>query len=199
MLLIDGCTTNLYKLSKSLGNIYTVTDLKEKGYNPMSFKYFCLQTYYGKKINFTFETLKASQTALIKLHKLLNEHKESSLNTAPETLQKYENEFLSAINDDLNTPLAIGIIWTMLKSEAKSKDIYNLVIKFDNALGLNLDKELDIDQGSTIPENISALAEERWAAKKAKNWTIADAIRNELKALGYEIKDTAEGYEINKI
>lgn len=187
------------KMSKSLGNIYTISDLQEKGYSPMSFKYFCLQTYYGKKINFTFDTLKASQTALIKLHKLLGEHKENKSSTPNETLEKYEKEFLSAINDDLNTPLAIGIIWTMLKNEPKSKDIYDLVIKFDSALGLNLDKELDIVQDNNIPTEIIELAEKRWAAKKAKDWSTADSIRNELKTLGYEIKDNSEGYDINKI
>ena len=188
------------KMSKSLGNIYTIDQLKEMGYDPMSFKYFCLQTYYGKKINFTFDTLKASQTALIKLHNLLNEHKASSNKTSAETLEKYKQEFLNAINDDLNTPLAIGIIWSMLKNEAKSKDLYDLTIQFDNALGLKLDKELEItEENVDIPEEIKLLAEQRWTAKLEKNWTIADALRQELASKGYVVKDSKEGYEITRI
>lgn len=188
------------KMSKSLGNIYTISALEEMGFNPMSFKYFCLQTYYGKKINFTLENLKASQVALTKLHKLLSEHKQSSKKTDKSVLEKYDTEFLNAINDDLNTPLAIGIIWTMLKTEEKSIDLYNLVLKFDNALGLKLNEEFTIpNQNAVIPQEVKQLAEERWIAKQAKNWALADELRNKLSSLGYQVKDTKEGYEISPL
>lgn len=184
------------KMSKSLGNIYTITDLEDMGFNPMSFKYFCLQTYYGKKINFTMDNLKASQIALTKLHKLLNEHKSSNAKTNQDVIDKYDTEFLNAINDDLNTPLAIGIIWTMLKLEPKSNDLYNLVLKFDKALGLKLDEAFVIKKENSIPQEVQAIAEERWIAKKAKNWAKADELRNKLINMGYTIKDSKDGYEI---
>lgn len=187
------------KMSKSLGNIYTITNLEERGFSPMAFKYFCLQTYYGKKINFTFDTLKASQTALVKLHKLLNEHKQNETKTSREVIEKYDTEFLNALNDDLNTPLAIGIIWTMLKNEPKSNDLYKLAIKFDKALGLKLDEELKTISNNDIPTEISELAEKRWEAKKSKNWAVADELRTKLKSLGYEIKDSQDNYQITKI
>ena len=188
------------KMSKSLGNIYTISELKDMGYDPMAFKYFCLQTYYGKKINFTFDSLKASQTALIKMHKLLDEHLSSSVKTDPATLNKYKEEFLNAINDDLNTPLAIGVIWTMLKTENKSKDIYDLVMDFDRALGLKLNTKLDLSQDDAdIPEHVKLLAQKRWEAKLARDFLSADQIRNELTSLGYSIKDSKDGYEIIKI
>lgn len=188
------------KMSKSLGNIHTIASLEEKGFHPMSFKYFCLQTYYGKKINFTLDSLKASQTALIKLHKLLDEHKVSNNPTDTAILKKYDNEFLSAVNDDLNTPLAIGILWTMLKSEAKSIDIYNLAIKFDKALGLKLNEKLELtEENSDIPAEIVELAEKRWQAKQSRDFTTADSLREELKNKGFLVKDSKEGYEITRI
>jgi len=189
------------KMSKSLGNLYTVDDLIKMGYSPLSFKYFCLQTHYAKKINFTLEGLKANQTALIKLHKLLDEHKASTTKTSETTLNKYKTEFLNAINDDLNTPLAIGVIWTMLKTEPKSVDLYKLTIEFDKALGLKLDENLELtqDQENDLPAEIVELAKNRWQAKQDKNWTLADSIREELKQKGYIIKDTKNGYEIETI
>lgn len=186
------------KMSKSLGNIYTISQLQEMGYDPMVFKYFCLQTYYGKKINFTFDGLNANQQSLLKLHRILQEHKQSSTPTSQEVLEKYTQQFENAINDDLNTPLAIGILWTMLKSEPKSIDLYNLTLQFDKALGLKLNEPLT-ETRADIPAEIETLAKERWTAKQEKNWAKADELRNQLKALGYEIKDSAQGYEINKI
>lgn len=188
------------KMSKSLGNLYTISQLKEMGFAPMSFKYFCLQSHYDKKINFTLSALEANQTALEKLHRLLNEHKESHAKTDPEIIAKYSNEFLSAINDDLNTPLAIGIIWTMLKNEAKSHDLYELTLKFDTALGLKLDEPLEeTKELEPIPTDIKELAEQRWQAKTERNWELADKLRAELSDLGFSVKDTKTGYEITKV
>ena len=166
------------------------------GYSPMDFKYFCLNTYYGKKINFTFEALKAAKSSLKNMYKLLAEHKASKAKTAEESLKKYQEDFLKAINDDLNTPLALGVLWTMLKEPA-SKDIYDLAIDFDRALGLQLDKE-QVEEKADIPAEVKALAEERVKARKDKNWAESDRLRDAIAALGYSIKDTREGYEITK-
>ncbi len=186
------------KMSKSLNNIYTISQLKEMGYDPMVFKYFCLNTYYGKKINFTFEAMKASKAALKNLHKLLNEHKQAKVTASKEVLDKYSKEFLEAINDDLNTPLALGVIWTMLKTEAKSKDIYDLAILFDKALGLRLDVELK-EEESDIPAEVEALAKQRLTARANKDWATSDKLRDEITSLGYAIKDSKDGYEITKL
>ncbi len=186
------------KMSKSLNNIYTIDQLAEMGYNPMDFKYFCLNTYYGKKINFTFDALKAANSALKKLHKSLNEHKQGTNNLDQAVIDDYKQKFLDAINDDLNTPLALGVVWTALKEPA-SKQIYQMVVDFDRALGLQLDKDYMDYSKQEIPEQVVALAEQRKLARQNKDFAESDRLRDEISKLGFSIKDTREGYEITSL
>ena len=194
-LLVDGG-----KMSKSLGNIYTIANLKERGFNPIDFKFFCLNTHYSKKINFTFEGLKASSMGYKKLKANLLEHKNGTEKVNKEALKEYEQKFLEAINDDLNTPLAIGVLWTMVKNEPKSKDVYNVAMQFDKALGLNLEvnEEEFAKKEKAIPQNVKDLAEQRLLARQAKNWAESDRLRDKIKELGYAIKDSKDGYELEK-
>ena len=185
-------------MSKSLNNIYTIDQLAEMGYNPMDFKYFCLNTYYGKKINFTFDALKAANSALKKLHKSLNEHKQGTNNLDQAVIDDYKQKFLDAINDDLNTPLALGVVWTALKEPA-SKQIYQMVVDFDRALGLQLDKDYMDYSKQEIPEQVVALAEQRKIARQNKDFAESDRLRDEISKLGFSIKDTREGYEITSL
>lgn len=187
--LVDGG-----KMSKSLGNIYTLNQLKEMGYEPLAYKLFCLNTNYAKKINFTFDGIKASQSSLNSLRKLMSEHKNGTNDISEEKLNSYKKNFLDAINDNLNTPLALGILFSMLKNEPKSHKIYELAIDFDRVFGLRLDEEVTLD----VPENVKELAELRWQAKLNKDWAKADALRKEIAELGYQILDTKDGYEIKK-
>ena len=187
--LVDGG-----KMSKSLGNIYTLSQLKEMGYEPLAYKLFCLNTNYGKTINFTFDGIKSAQSSLNNLRKLVNEHKNGLNKSEEEKLEKYKADFLESVNDNLNTPLALGIMFSMLKNEPKSKDIYNLAIDFDRVFGLKLDEEQVVE----IPEDIKDLAEKRWQAKKNKDWATADRLRDEILNQGFQILDTKDGYEIKK-
>lgn len=187
--LVDGG-----KMSKSLGNIYTIAQLNEMGYEPLAYKFFCLNTNYSKKINFTFDGLKSSQTALKNLRKLIADHNDGSSKLSDEKIAKYREEFLNAINDNLNTPLAIGILFSMVKSEEKSQDVYNLAMDFDRVLGLQLDKQEEVE----IPQEIKDLAELRWIAKQNKDWANADKYRDQILSQGYKILDSKDGYEITK-
>ena len=189
--LVDGG-----KMSKSLNNIYTIKQLMEMGYSPLAYKYFVLNSNYTKKINFTVESLKSAQASLTTLHKLLAEHKESKVGTDKQVLDKYHGEFVDAVNDNLNTPLALGILFSMLKNEKPSIDLYNLALDFDRVFGLRLDEE--IKQDVQVPQDVKELAEKRWQAKLAKDWATADAMRAKLAELGYEVKDGKDGYEITK-
>lgn len=191
-LMVDGG-----KMSKSLNNCYTITQLKDMGYEPLAYKLFCLNTNYGKTINFTLDSLKASQSSLNNLRKLVNFHKGGECKVAHEKLEKYKLDFLNAINDNLNTPLALGILFSMVKTEEKSQDIYNLAIDFDRVFGLKLDEEKQ-EETIDIPQNIQELAKSRWEAKKNKDWANADKLRQEILAKGYQILDTKDGYEIKK-
>ena len=192
-MLVDGG-----KMSKSLGNTYTIAQLEEMGYSPLSFRYFCLNTHYRKKLNFTFEGLKAAQTAYKRLLNALYEHKVSKNATDSAVLDKYKSEFRAAIDDDLNIPLALGLLWTMTK-EAPSKDIYELAIDFDKVLGLDLNKAAPAEKEKIeVPDDIKAIADERFEARKSKNWAESDRLRDLLSEKGYAVIDAKDGYTLEK-
>ena len=183
------------KMGKSLGNLYTLDQLIEKGYSPLDFRYLNLLTHYRKSLNFTFEGLTAAKQALKSLKQLAIEHKNGTAQVPKDKLDAYEKEFRDALSDDINLPLAVGVVWKMLKNEPKSKDVYNLLMKFDTVLSLDLGKEDEVK----IPEEIKNLANERVQARAEKNWAKSDELRDLIKSKGYLIKDTKDGYEISKI
>ncbi len=184
------------KMSKSLGNLYTLDDLIKKGYSPLDFRYMNLLTHYRKALNFTFESLASSASALKSLKNLVLEHKDAPNKTKEEVLESYEDQFVAAISDDLNIPLALGVLWKMLKSEEKSNDIFLLAKKFDSVFSLDLGKETKAEE---IPEEILNLANQRKIARENKDYVKSDEIRNLISAKGYTILDTKEGFEIKKI
>ena len=187
------------KMSKSLGNTYTISQLEEMGYSPLVFRYFCLNAHYRKKLNFTFEGMDAAKVSYERLLASLYQHKMSNVPTSQEVLDKYKKDFEDAINDDLNLPLALGVLWTMLK-EPKSKDLYNLALDFDKVFGLSLNeaKEPEGEVNKDIPQDILELAQKRFDAKKAKDFATADALRNEIKEKGYSILDSKDGFKVVK-
>ena len=185
------------KMSKSLGNNYLLSDLQDKGYAPVVFRYFCLNVQYRQKINFTWDALDAAKTAYSKLCAQLLAHKNSQATTDKAVLDDFARKFEDAINDDLNIPLALGVLWTMMKLP-KSRDVYELALKFDKVLGLDIDKVKEEKTEIDVPADVVALAEQRLAARKEKNWAESDRLRNEIAERGYAIKDTATGYEISK-
>ncbi|MCL2061053.1 MAG: cysteine--tRNA ligase [Firmicutes bacterium] len=206
---LEGCKTVQYwmhgefmlvdggKMSKSLGNTYTVKDLQERGYSPLSFRYFCLNAHYRKKLNFTFEGLSAAQTALFRLYVQLFKHKSSAAKTDADVLARYKDEFISAVTDDLNIPLCLGILWTMLK-EPFSADIYKTALEFDTILGLNLAevREAQDETAAPIPDEVITLARQRQAAREAKLWAESDRLREEIAQLGYAVEDGKDGYKL---
>lgn len=184
------------KMSKSLGNCYLLGDLEKMGYTPMHFRYFCLNTHYRQKLNFTFEGLGAARTAYDRLLAQLKAHSLSTAPTPPETLEGFEKDFHAAINDDLNVPMAMGVLWKMLK-QPKSADIYALALKMDSVFGLSFDK-LPEDEKEEIPSEVKDIAEERFKARQTKDWGKSDSLRQKLAELGYDVKDSANGYTLSK-
>ncbi len=182
------------KMGKSLGNFYTLDQLQERGFDPLVYRYFLLNAHYSKKQNFTFDAMKASASSLNHLNELLLSHKDAKGEIDKAKLQEYTNRFVEAINDDINIPLALGVLWDMLKEPVKSNDIYKLALDWDRVFGLSLDKlqtkECD------VPNEIQQLAERRWQAKLARDWANADALRAEISNAGYDILDSKDGYKI---
>ena len=188
------------KMSKSLGNVYTIKQLEEKGYDALDFRFFCLNAHYRKKLNFTFEGLSAARTSRERILASLAKHKASDAPTAKETLDGYKKQFIDAINDDINIPLALGVLFNMLKEPA-SKDVYALALDFDRVFGLSFDKLSETakkEENTDVPEEVKQLVEKRKQAKKDKNFALADEIRAEIGKLGYSVLDTREGVKITK-
>lgn len=181
------------KMSKSLNNIYTINQLVEKGYSPLDFRYLNLLTHYRKSLNFTFEALNSAKSALKSLKNIVLEHQNSNNHINAQNLEAYKQEFSEAIADDLNMPLALGTLWKMVKDMERSVEVYQMAMEFDKVLSLNL------DQQEEIPEEIVKLANQRLEARKNKDWALSDSLRDEIAKLGYQIKDSKDGYEINKI
>lgn len=187
------------KMSKSLGNTYTIAQLEEMGYSPMDFRYFCLNAHYRKKLNFTFEGMDAAKVSYARLLNALYQHKMSDDKTSEEKINDYKSQFAEAINDDLNIPLALGILWKAVK-EPKSKDIYDLAMDFDKVLGLSLDKAKPEEAPKAdIPQEIEELAKQRKEAKSQRNYALADELRAKITEAGYNVTDTKDGYTITPI
>lgn len=187
------------KMSKSLGNVYTISELEEKGYEPLVYRYFCLNAHYRNKLNFTFEGMDGAKTSYNRLLNQLYLHKMSSDATDTAVIDGYLEEFKNAINDDLNLPLALGVLWKAVK-EPKSKDIYNLALEMDKVFGLSLNKAKPQEEEKVeLPAEIQELVELRKQAKANKDWASADKYRDEITAKGYSIKDTPQGAVVTKL
>lgn len=187
------------KMSKSLGNVYTISELNDRGYEPIVYRYFCLNAHYRNKLNFTFEGMDGAKTSYNRLLHLLYQHKISDNATEKSIIDDYMNDFRKAVDDDLNLPLALGVLWKAVK-EPKSKDIYAMALEMDKVFGLRLvNAKPDEEEKIEIPTEILELAELRKQAKANKNWQEADKIRNEIAAKGYAVKDTPQGAVITKL
>ena len=180
------------KMSKSKGEFLTVSLLEEKGYNPLSYRFMCLQSHYRSQLVFSYDSLETAQSAYLKLKsKVKSLNKDGELNM--ELINKYDSLFKNAISDDLNTSNALTILFDLLKDDSlnSSSKLY-LVEKFDSVFSLDLvEHEKEID--SELLSKINELIDKRNAAKKYKDYGLADSIRDELKEMGVVIKDTREG------
>lgn len=185
------------KMSKSEGGFVTVDSLIEKGYNPLAYRFFCLMSHYAKPLVFSFDRLNGAVSAFNKLKEKISALKLEDNETVndKENVNEFIVKFKEALESDLNTSMAITVLYDMLKSELSNKSKIYLIKEFDKVLGLDLLKEEITDE---IPAEIKELAEERWNAKKNKDWAKADDLRNKITELGYTILDSKEGYEIKK-
>ncbi|HOH88507.1 cysteine--tRNA ligase, partial [Ruminococcus sp.] len=197
--------TNSGKMSKSKGEFLTVSLLEEKGYKPVVYRFFCLQSHYRKSLVFTWENLDNAVVAYNKLiEKIAPLTKDSAGDIDKAEYDRLMQSFKDALDNDINTAMAITVVYDVLKSKANAATKLALIAKFDEVLGLDLianAKELadNADSASDdIPDEVLELAEQRKAARKDKNFALADELRDKIAALGYEVKETRQGTEINK-
>ncbi len=188
------------KMSKSLGNTYTLAQLKEKGIEPLAFKLFCYAANYRTKLNFTFEGALAAQKSLNRLREGYLKQKQGNAKVEKEELEAYQAKFLEAINDDLNIPQAMGIVWEIIRKTEKSQEYAKLLEQFDTVLGLDLvhSQEYLAKVTDDIDDEIRELVQKRDQARAEKNWALSDEIREELQAKGYLVKDTKDGTKIER-
>ncbi|MBO4309690.1 MAG: cysteine--tRNA ligase [Lachnospiraceae bacterium] len=184
------------KMSKSKGDFLTVSLLEEKGYSPLAYRMFCLQSHYRKPLEFTFETLDNVASAYTKLlTRVANLKDDGAVDS--KVFDEYDSKFKEAISDDLNTSMALTIVYDALKADTNDATKKALVASFDKVLSLGLIEGAAIkkedNNDSELESFVLAKIEERSEAKKAKDYAKADAIRAELLEKGIIIEDTREG------
>lgn len=187
------------KMSKSKGEFLTVSLLKEKGYNPLSYRFLCLQSHYRKQMIFTFESLDIAENAYKKLLNRVANLKNNGV-VDKNIKEMYITKFKETLEDDLNTSNSLTVLYEVLKSDINDATKRELVLEFDKVLSLDLMKSNTNDVDSNKKKYIQEMIEKRELAKREKNYVLADEIRNKLNEDGIVLKDTREGtiYEIIK-
>jgi cysteinyl-tRNA synthetase len=181
------------KMSKSNGEFLTLSALEEKGYSPSVFRYFLMSANYRKELLFSFEALDAAKAAYEKLAQFCRDNAGKGGSVSEE----YRERFKEAVFDDLNTPKAAAVVWTMLKDDLlPPEDAYMTLMEFDKVLGLGLE---DIKKEEIIlSDEMLALLEAREQARKEKNFAEADRLREEMEKQGFIVKDTKDGQSLSK-
>lgn len=184
-LLVDG-----KKMSKSLGNFYTLKDIENRGYSPLDFRYLCLTAHWRDKINFTWDSLDAAKNTLSRAKRIISE-----MENGGEIVDKYRDDFRSALENDLNMPEAVSVFWKLLRDESVDNgDKKATAIGFDRVLGLKLlENEITV-----IPEEVKKLVSEREKARSGKDYTRADEIREQIDKLGYIVEDSGAESKVSK-
>lgn len=192
---VNHLNTKNGKMSKSKGEFLTVSLLEEKGYNPMAYRFFCLQSHYRKPLEFSWDALDNVVSAYDKLVKrIANLSTDGEVDTA--ACEEWKMKFAEALSHDINTSSAITVLYDMLKAELSDASKRVLVQSMDEVLSLQLEKaweEKKADVDDELASYVEKKIEERKEAKKAKDFAKADAIREELLAKGIVLKDTREG------
>ena len=196
-LLVDG-----QRMGKRFNNFYTIKDLEAKNINPLAYRFLCLQTGYGKVMNFTWEGLEAAENGLKHLYNQFRElyfwpenNGKNNIKTGEEKInEKFNNDFIEAINDDLNLSQALAVAQELLKSNLTQEEKYATILKFDEVLGLNFKRFISEELDNEAKE----LIKERDNARKEKSYQLADELRSKLEKLGYIVEDTKDGQRVYK-
>ncbi|MFZ2620971.1 MAG: cysteine--tRNA ligase [Minisyncoccia bacterium] len=176
------------KMSKSLGNVFTLKDIKNKKISPLAYRYFVLGSHYSTLLNFTWEALEGSETALRRLREKFQSLGDGKLGQS--LAEKYKTEFEDGINNDLDMPKTLALVWQVLRDEELGEGTRKeLVLDFDRVLGLKLNEKVEFE----IPENVKNLIKERDEARNNKNFTKSDEIREKIESFGFKVKDTPLG------
>jgi len=184
------------KMSKSSGNFLTIETIKEKGFSPLDYRYFCSQAHYRKQLEFSFKALESAKNSLRNLRNSAQEIAAKAGEIKEDRELKYYRAFIKALEDDLNIPLAVGALWEMIRDNSISPQIKLWALyEFDKVLSFDILKSEKLE----IPDEINELITKRSEAKKNKDYKKADEIREMIKTKGYMIEDTANGVKVKKV
>ncbi len=200
---VHHLNTNSGKMSKSKGEFLTVSLLEQKGYNPLVYRFFCLQSHYRKSLVFSYENLDNAAVAYNKIvAKIASYLGDEETEVDKDAYDKLMSGFVSALDNDLNTSLAITALYDVLKADTSAKTKLELISEFDKVLGLGLISEAqklsDKNSEEDIPEEIAQLLEQRKEARKNKDFALADSIRDRISEMGYIVEETRQGTKVTK-
>ncbi len=188
------------KMSKSLGNFYTIDDVVKRGINPRALRLLFLTSHYRSEMNFTWQNLEGMQKTYDRLVRQVAQFRSESSRTvlSEDKLAKvdeYRQRFFGLMENDLNTPEAVTVIWEVVKSNIPGLDKYDLLIEFDEVLGLGLREAQPTisDASATVPQEVQTKLVARLQARETKDWHEADRLRDELAAQGWKVLDAADG------
>ena len=190
------------KMSKSKGGILTVSVLEEKGYKPLAYRYFCLQSHYLKQLVFSYESLDNAASAYDKLlARTANIKANASGSADPEKVNEYKERFIETVGNDLNTSLGLTLLYEVIKADMDNATKLAVIEEFDRVLSLDLlsAESLNSEDSGEDTAYLEELLKKRAEAKKNRDFKTADAIRDEVKAAGYMIVDTPEGAKLKKL
>ena len=177
------------KISKSSGGLYTVSQLEEKGFEPLAFRYLSLTTHYKKPLDFSIENLESSQTAYKRLKNIISEIKDDKKEN-----KSYLGKFENVINEDLNMPEALQVLWKLVR-DVKAIGKISTIKKMDEIFGLGLLKKEKI----SVDLEVKKLVKKREKARNEKNWKLSDKLRDEINKKGYSVDDTDNGSVVKKL
>lgn len=180
------------KMSKSSGDFLRLQILIDRGYDPLAYRYYCLNSHYRSKLNFNWEGMEAATTAVNRLRQAVYE-----MGSAGPPDEAMADRFQAQINDDLNMPRALALAWEVVKGELPAATKKGTLLLFDRVLGLGLAEWEPAPE--VVPDEVWQLVAQRQAARAEKNWAEADRLRQQITAAGYEVQDTSEGAKVRLI
>lgn len=186
------------KMSKSQGNFIGLKELINENFSPIAYRYMTLTSHYRNFLTFSPDILKSAQTAYFNLKRHIKNLSENQSSKGNEKSLEYDNKILDSFLDDMNVPKAIGFIWELVQdNEIGSIEKLQIINKYDQILSLNLTDSSDLPElNFEIPDNVKELAEQRWQVRLAKDFKESDRLRDEIHSLGFEVKDSKQGYEL---
>jgi cysteinyl-tRNA synthetase len=179
-------------MSKSLKNVYTHKDLKERGFDILAYRYLVLTAHYRDQLNFTWDSLTAAQNALRNVRSEIRAWEQPE-----EVVVQFWQKFLEAANNDLNLPQALAIMWELVKSDLPTANKAATLLKMDEVLGLGLSDY--VAKPVNAPEEVQKLLEKREHARANKDFAASDELRDEIKKHGFEVLDTPDGQKLREL